>query len=307
MTIAFVHNYKAFLPGLYGYRQFFAKYGINTEVVTPDELRIIHRDVEWYFLGTDISSPKEGIYKIHEYPSASLPPFRKWKDWVKSFINTQPDFRIYQNEFVKNCLGFHDTIPFGFRELGIPDIWLSGFPTLPKEYDFIYIGDVSATRNIPYLLGKFTELMKDKSLLILSHQYDDLKQKFADNKNIHFKGPVQKEQVRDYILRSKFALNYIPDIVPFNQQTSTKLLEYCACHIPVISTRYNWVEQFEKNVGGRYFYLDNDLRNFTWEAISAFNYEFPDLSEWTWDKQIRQSGVLEFLQSIFPELEFGEK
>ena len=67
------------------------------------------------------------------------------------------------------------------------------------------------------------------------------------------------------------------------------------------------MEQFEKNVGGRYFYLDNDLQNFTWETISAFNYDFPDLSEWTWDKQIRQSGVLEFLQSIFPELEFGEK
>jgi hypothetical protein len=67
------------------------------------------------------------------------------------------------------------------------------------------------------------------------------------------------------------------------------------------------VEEFEKNEGGRYFYLNNDLRNFNWENISAFSYEFPDLKEWTWDKQIRQSGVLEFLQSIFPDLEFPVK
>ena len=90
MTIAFVHNNKAFLPGLYGYRQFFSRYNIQCEVVTADELRTLHRNVEWYFLGSDFSKPREGIYKIHEYPSASLPPFRNWKDWVKSFINTQP-------------------------------------------------------------------------------------------------------------------------------------------------------------------------------------------------------------------------
>ena len=304
MTIAFVHNNKAFLPGLYGYRQFFSKFDIQCEVVTPDELGITHRQVEWYFLGSDISKPKEGIYKIHEYPSASLPPFRKWKDRAKSFVNSQPDFRIFQNEFVRNCLSFHDSIPFGYRDLGIPEEWLSGNPSLNKEFDFIYTGDVSVSRNIGNILNVFTTRMKERSILILSHRYEDLKQQYKAYGNIIFKGPVQKDQVRDYLLKSKFAVNYIPDIIPFNKQTSTKLLEYVACKIPVITTQYEWVKEFEKKEGGSYYYLEPDLSNFSWEEIAAFSYDFPDLTEWTWEKQIRKSGVLEFLTTTFPELKF---
>lgn len=304
MTIAFVHNNKAFLPGLYGYRQFFSRYHIHCEVVTSEELRTIHRQVEWYFLGTDISKPREGIYKIHEYPGASLPPLRKWKDWVKSFINTQPDFRIFQNEFVKNSLRFHDAIPYGYRDLGVPEEWLTGLPPLTKEFDFIYTGDVSASRSIKDILNIFTDRLRDKNILILSHRYEELKQQYQGFKNILFKGPVQKDQVRQYLLKSRFALNYIPDIAPFNEQTSTKLLEYISCKIPVISTDYKWMRSFQQNNGGQYFYLNQDLSNLTWEAIHEFSYSFPDLKEWTWEKQIRKSGVLEFLSTTFPELKF---
>ena len=304
MTIAFVHNNKAFLPGLYGYRQFFARYDIQCEVVTPDELGTIHRHVEWHFLGSDISKPREGIYKIHEYPSASLPPFRKWKDWTKGFINTQPDLRIFQNEFVKKRLNFHDSIPFGYRELGIPGEWLNNLPSPEKEYDFIYTGDVSASRKIKDILDLFTSRLQQYSLLVLSHRYDELKKQYTMHPNIVFRGPVQKDQVKEYLLKSKFAINYIPDIAPFNRQTSTKLLEYIACKIPVISTRYQWMNEFEEQYGGSYFYLNKDLDNFTWEAVNNYSYSFPDMSEWTWEHQIRKSGVLEFLMETFPEVKF---
>ncbi len=304
MTIAFVHNNKAFLPGLYGYRQFFTRYGIQCEVVTPDELGTLHRNVEWHFLGTDITKPREGIYKIHEYPSTSLHPFRKWKDWVKSFMNTQPDFRIFQNEFVKESLNFHDSIPFGYRELGIPEEWLKNNQALQKEFDFIYSGDVSASRKIKDLINFFTATLKDHSLLILSNRYEELQAQNLPHRNIIFKGPVKKDRVREYLLKSKFAINYIPDIVPFNRQTSTKLLEYIACKIPVITSRYQWMNEFERLNGGSYFYLNKDMSNFTWEAVNNFSYSFPDLSDWTWEKQIRKSGVLEFLMATFPELKF---
>jgi glycosyltransferase involved in cell wall biosynthesis len=206
-----------------------------------------------------------------------FPLFRNWKDWVKSFINTQPDFRLFQNEFVKDCLNFHDTIPYGFRDLGIPEEWLSGVAALNKEFDFIYTGDVSASRNIKDIFNLFTERLKEQSLLVLSHRYEELKEQYKDYRNIIFKGPVQKDQVREYLLKSRFALNYIPDIAPFNEQTSTKLLEYIACKIPVISTKYKWMNEFEEENGGQYYYLDNNLENFNWEAINNFSYSFPDL------------------------------
>ena len=94
------------------------------------------------------------------------------------------------------------------------------------------------------------------------------------------------------------------DKEPFNEQTSTKLLEYAALKMPIITTDYKWIRNFQKENGGNFFYLEKDLSNFIWKNISQFNYSFPDLKEWTWEKQIRKSGVLEFLQTKFRNLSF---
>jgi hypothetical protein len=47
--------------------------------------------------------------------------------------------------------------------------------------------------------------------------------------------------------------------------------------------------------------LKDDLTNFTWDNINQFDYAFPDLSELTWENQIKRSGVLEFLSAKFPD------
>ena len=297
MIIAFVHDNKAFLPGLKAYSQFFSALGVECKIVDEDELKATHRDVEWHFLGKDVVPPKEGVLKIHEYASASVPPFKKWKDFVKSFINAQPDFRIFQNPYVEKCLNFKDEIPRGYRDVGIPSNWL--LPTLPfqKEYDFIYTGSVEKNRSIEKLLNVFKERLTNKTLLVVSKAYENLAADYSGCKNILFKGPAEKEQVRLLILKSRFAINYMPDLEPFNQQTSTKFLEYITCKTPVITTRYPWIEAFVKKEGGNYFMLNESWDNLDWERIQSFDYSFPDLKNWTWEKQIRNSGVLEFLES----------
>ena len=124
MSIVFVHNQKAFLPELEAYQRFFSARGIECHAVTPEEVQQYSAQVEWYFMGTDLSRPKPGVLRIHEYSSASVAPCRKIKDFVKSFVNTQPDFRIFQNEFVRQSFHFQDNIPYGFRDMGIPSEWL---------------------------------------------------------------------------------------------------------------------------------------------------------------------------------------
>jgi hypothetical protein len=94
---------------------------------------------------------------------------------------------------------------------------------------------------------------------------------------------------------------------PFNRQTSVKFLEYAALGLPVVTTRYPWMEQFQQQYGGDYFYLEADWSNFTWDHVTGFNYSAPDLHTWTWDHQIRNCGVLTFLQASFPELSFEER
>lgn len=302
MIIAFVHSNKAFLPEIDAYSRFFSAYEVQCEVVNRNDLGLVHRNVEWWMMGSDLTKPREGIIKIHEYCSSSIPPWRVWKNQWKSFFNAQPDFRLFLNEYVRKAFNFHDRIPFGYRDMGIPGHWLTGPAEGEKEYDFIYTGDLSPIRQPEKLLNCFsTGALKGRSLLVVSNNYHHLQTAYQHYRNIVFMGPLPYAGMEDYIQKARFGINYMIDMEPFNRQTSTKLLEYAALGLAVVTTRYAWMDGFKQQYGGDYFFLEPDLSNFTWENVNNFPYRKPDLSQWTWDKQIRGSGVLEFLKLKFPE------
>jgi hypothetical protein len=302
MTIAFVHNNRAFLPEIDAYTRFFTSFNVECLVVSPDEIGLTHRNVEWRFMGTDFSKPKEGIIRIHEYGSSSVPPQHKWKNWFKRYFNSQPDFRIYLNEYVKNSYRFRDRIPYGYRDMGIAPEWLENTKTpTEKKYDFIYTGDLSPKRKPEKLLNCFTSgKLQHKTILLLGRDYERLAILYQANKNIIFDGPVEHAQVREYILQSSYGINYIPIEEPFTHQTSTKFLEFAACRIPIVSSKYPWVKKFQRENGGNYFFLDDELSNFSWENVHSFQFQSPQLERWSWEHQIRSSGVLEFLMSKYP-------
>lgn len=307
--IAFVDTHKAFLPGLYAYTQFFSKYNIPYTIVTASELSYTPCTVEWFFMGADATRPRRGVVKIHEYLSTSTPPFRLLKDLGKAIINTKPHFRIFQNDYVRSSFGFRDGVPYGFRSEGVSPQWLMAkAPEQPKEFDFIYTGDLSTARRPSLLIDRFTNpALQQHSLLLLGRNYAELQKKYEQYSHIIFKGPVSSEQVRSYILQSRFGINYIPNRAPFNRLPSTKFLEHAACNIPVISSDYRWIRNFQQQYGGDYFYLRPDLSNLVWEEVNNFQYASPVLDEWTWEHQIRRSGVLEFLKEKFPEWNFDHE
>lgn len=306
MTIALVHRHKAFLPAIHGYTHFFNRLGIGCEAVTPRELAGLAHNVEWHFMGIDQQPTRPGIYKIHEYLSPSTPPFRALKDLGKRSLNTRPDLRIYKNAYVQQCIGLRDAVPFCFQEVGIADEWFTPVTTAyEKEFDFIYVGELSGQRKPKGLLDRFTQPdLRGHSLLLLSRDYGALQQAYKDYPNIIFKGPVPKAEVKTYLLRSRFGINYMPDIEPFNQLTSTKFLEYAACGLPIISTDYAWVRNFRRDHGGDYLLVSPDMRDLTWERATSFAYETPDMRPWTWEQQLRRSGVLDHLKARFPDAGF---
>jgi len=261
MLIAFVHNRKTFLPALEGYFNFFSKLNIDVTDCIAKELPNIHADVEWHFMGLDRNARTKAI-KIHDYMSASTPPFADLKNKLKARLNNKPDFRLFLNDYIYNSFSFDDQVPFGFRDMGVLNISAEPDPGT-WEFDFIYVGEMRS-RQLHKLIKCFTHgALSDKSILFLSKNYDQPKRSLQDHPNIKFAGPVAPSEVQHYISSSHFAINYIPDVQPFNQQTSTKFLEYAACKVPVVSTRYKWIENFQKQYGGTYFYLNNDFSNFT--------------------------------------------
>jgi glycosyltransferase involved in cell wall biosynthesis len=297
MKIAFIHNNRAFLPELSAYRSFFQSENISTCLAEYGKEESSGADVYWYMMGFFPRSFNKKKLIIHEYASASVPPYRKMKDFLKSRINPRPHFRLYLNEYVREQINIHDEIPFGYRDMGVGDIFFNGAGDTVKEYDFIYTGNLSSRRKLKSLLEVFDQgALKRHSILLLGIDEDSLASSYAHCKNILFHEPVPWEEVPVFLARTRFAINFIPDEEPFNAQTPTKFLEYAAMKIPVISTNYFWISEFQERYGGNYFMLKDDYSNLTWERIIHYPYEFPKLQSWRWEERIRASGILEFLR-----------
>jgi glycosyltransferase involved in cell wall biosynthesis len=301
MHIAFIHDSKSFLPEIAAYTQFFSSKDISCEVIHPRNLRNIKPDVYWHFMGTDRQQKPAGAITIHEYTSASVPPAAGLKNLYKRVFHTKPDYRLFLNEFTKAALGFSDGVPWGYRDMGIPASWLEQRSSGNKKtHDFIYVGELR-NRGIESLLNAFaTGRMRERTLLIVSKDYDAIRSRYAAASNISFTGPMPHNEVRSLMEQSRFAINFVPGKAPFSRQTSTKLLEYAACKVPVITSDYYWVRHFQEQHGGSFFYLGDGLSNFNWEQVQDFSYGFPDLSAWTWEQQILRSGVVDFLAKRFP-------
>jgi Glycosyl transferases group 1 len=297
MKISFIHNHFAFLPELAAYQAFFQNQNIETGIAKYGEEKKSGADVYWYMMGFYPASFHKKKLIIHEYSSASVPPYRKIKDYLKSRLSPRPHFRLYLNEYVRQQINIHDEVPFGYRDMGISDAFFQRPDKVAKEYDFIYTGNLSALRKLDILLKVFDQgVLKQHSILLLGNDENKLAESFGHCKNIFFQAAVPWEQVPDYLAKARFSFNFIPDAEPFNAQTPTKFLEYTAMKIPVISTNYFWISEFQERYGGNYFLLKEDLSNISWERITGFPYEFPDLRTWRWEERIKASGILDFLR-----------
>jgi glycosyltransferase involved in cell wall biosynthesis len=303
MTITFVHSHRAFVPEVQAYSSFFGSLGHECRLVRPDQIAGAPTDVEWHFIGMDRHRSTKGRIKIHEYLTRSVGTFGPLKDYAKKLLNVKPDYRIFLNAYVKKHFSFLDDVPSGFRDMGIDPAWEeSQNISQSPEFDFVYVGDLSKARELEKLFDAFTRpALQNRSLLIAGRDYAALQEKYSGFPNLIFQGPFDHQSMPSILQKARYGINYIADKEPFNQQTSTKFLEYAACRLPVITTRYNWLNNFQKEYGGNYFYLEPDLSNLDWESIQRFSFAKPDLTQWSWEMQIRRSGVVEFLEKVQSE------
>lgn len=297
MKIAFIHNDLAFLPEISAYQSFFQNQNIESCVVKYGEEENSGADVYWYMMGLYPKARSGNKLVIHEYSSASVPPCRKLKDWLKRRFNPRPDFRLFQSEYVRDQIHIYDEVPAGYRDMGVNANFFHPVPETKKEFDFIYSGNLAAERNLTDLLRVFDQgALRDHSIVLLGKENAELKKKYSHCGNIKFQGSVPWKDVAGWLARARYAVNFIPDREPFNAQTPTKFLEYAAMQIPIVSTNYFWISEFQERYGGNYFLLKEDLSNMTWDRITVFPYQFPKLESWNWDEKIRASGVLDFLR-----------
>ena len=86
-----------------------------------------------------------------------------------------------------------------------------------------------------------------------------------------FTGRIKQEEIPQLATKCVYAINYIPNIYPFNIQTSTKLLEYAAMDLKIITTDYWWVRNFELENNMKFYKIDEDFSNFHYAELTKIS------------------------------------
>lgn len=296
--ILFEHNNRSYLPELEAYQQFLKEIdGVEVNVTSsPSLAERSYSDIIWRFMGTDrLKTPDR--FLCHEYNSLSTPPCAVLKNSLKRFLAPKPNFRVFLNENVYKGFGFSDQISYSFRDMGISEKFFQVTNMMQPEYDFAYCGSISKSRNIQVLLEHFQQTPDAGSILLVGDPEADLFDRYCHSKNIVFTGRVDNHQVPDLLRKARWGINFMPDKYPFNRQTSTKVLEYMAVGLGVVSTRYKWIEDFNRVRQAKIFWIKNDLSNLKAEFVEKQGTQASDVSDLEWNKVITKSGIFKKILS----------
>jgi len=288
-------NRISYTPEAYAYADFLSKKGFIVDLNYKENLKK-NNHLTIHFMGF---RPfwKNFIYKkkleIHEYTSLSTAPLAKIKDQMKYYLNLKPIGRIYMNNYIKESLGFNNNIPYIFREMGAnSNMYLRQENT--KEYDLIYCGSI---RNRPGLLEAIEKIATIGLKIIIVGFYDNktfnVLKKYS---NIDMVGRVGRDELPNYLAKCRAGLNFTPNIHPLNLQSSTKTIEYCAAGLCVVTSKYEWIVNFEKERSAKFMWLDDISKKSDFD-----NYEFkiPDVSDLEWNKILEKCSFDKFIKETY--------
>ena len=285
MFIHFIRNGPSYLPEIDAYCAYIHSRGHQTMVHDSSLSVPASASVVWWFCGRvplREAHRLRGAFQIHEYASASVPPYAWLKDQLKHWTQPRPDYRIYQNGWVRERMGFADGVPHALRDMGVAEHFFDA-PSLTQapEFDMVYLGEMSRLLAfIPVLqaidaAGLSIMLVGDIPAALQLHLPP----------NVSCTGRVGHKEVPRHLRRARFGLNLVPNATPFQHQTSTKVLEYCAAGLRVVSNAYPWVRYFMAQHNANFYLLNDDApshaTNFG-EALDAFPYVVPNLRTLAW-------------------------
>lgn len=299
MKILFVRTGKAFLPEIDAYVKYFNKlegFEAYDSQLLDENYSIDDFDVIWEFKGFGGVRDVNKVI-VHDYASLSTGSFPKVKNNLKKWLNPKPNLRVFLNQAVRQGFNFNDDIEFCYRDMGIDERFLS-VKSEEKEYDFVYVGSICKGRGMDRFLAEFTRKPQGK-LCLIGNVEDDIYNEYKHNKDLVFTGSVPYGEVPIIASKAVYGINYIPDKYPFNIQTSTKLLEYLALGLKVITTDYQWVRDFEKRHGCSFYKLNLKQDGFNRDYIESYDYKSNFAVEnHLWDVVLENSGLKEKIRDI---------
>jgi len=283
-SIAIEKSGKAFLPEAYAYRDYFRKKGYVCEFVNKNSKEALNFDAVILFHGFHPFWKKYPKFVISEYNSLSTGRFNRLKNLIKRTLNVRGDLYIFLNEDVRKHMFFTSRVNYIVRSMGY-SLNINDTSTCKKKFDIIYCGSYrpGLTRQIDNLANL------GMKIAVVGFDYK------SKNSNIVSFGRVEPSKAINLIAQSRYGLNYTPNIFPLNIQDSTKVIEYCAAGLGVITNRYKWINDFEQSTHSKFLSLD-DIN--TKEDIINFDFKSAAISNLSWLSILETSNILIKIREI---------
>lgn len=281
-SIAIEVTDKAFLPEAYAYRDYFESHGFFCEFINQGSNEILDYDAVVLFHGFHPFWRRYPKFIIGEYNSLSTGKYNRIKDLIKRMVNVRSDLYIFLNEEVRQKMWLKSKRKYLIRSMGYNKHDFEEYKFEEKKFDIVYSGSYRDGL-IPYI-QKLADL--DFKIALVGFETS------FKHKNVSVFKRMSPKQARRIISQACFGLNYTPDIFPLNIQDSTKVIEYCAAGLGVITNKYKWINDFEKSKKANFLDLDI-IKNR--EDISNFNFLIPDVSDLDWSYILENTHINEIL------------
>lgn len=296
-TIAAVIPRRSYAPELYALQAYLAeKPDLKVELVPSEHAgEDAGFDAVYLKMGFAPLWKRSGAVEIHDYSSASTGRFRRSKDIVKAVMSRRPVLRSFLTPTVRDQFRFRDDVPSVLRDMGVPDQFLEAGRERKgtQEFDLFYAGSISASRRSAELFAAVERA--GLTILAAGHVQPDIAERFARSDYVTFAGPVGVHEIPELAGRCRFGINLTPDVAPYNFQTSTKVVEYLALGLPVVSNDYRWIREFEATSGARIAKL-TDINSLTRATLDS-EFVVPDMGGYSWNSIFENAKIYPALRA----------
>jgi hypothetical protein len=274
-NLAIVKGEKAFLPEAYAYEQFFSKKShIKVHIYPSVDSVPDNVDLVIVFYGF---IPKWRSYKfeiIGEYNSLSTGVFAKLKDLIKRVCNKRGTHTVVLNDYVRKQMFLNTDVLI--RGMGFFTQYL--LTSNIKKFDLVYSGTINRP-GVKDVLVRLSGLGLSVCVIGTSEYIGC---------GVISLGRLSLQDVYKVYGECTYGLNFTPDIYPYNRQDSTKVIEYCAAGLKVITNKYDWIDKFE--VENNACFLDVDKIS-TIDDLFDFGFKTPNVEHLDWERVIVSSGL----------------
>jgi hypothetical protein len=239
--MVFVHEGKAAYPDVRAYMTHFAG-RFDVREATYNEasaLPGITQAICWHMMGF-YPTRLPCALTIHDYRSLSVGRVRKLKDRVKRLANAVPDIRIYQNEAIREALGYRMTGTSRYLPMGVPSEFIAARDRVEQpQTDFIYIGSMLPERRCERMLDSFVKRCgPNRRFDLYGPPNPELEARYSHRPNVVFKGLVAQSELPRILKGAAVGVSFFPDHYPHVLQTPTKLMEYGALGMRILANEH---------------------------------------------------------------------